>query len=96
MGRDVIAQAHSGTGKTATFGIGALENIDTSINVPQALIIAPTRELVDKITNVINSIGTFLNVKAECFVGGKSTKYDIIKLKKVFILQLKYSEEFMI
>ena len=82
MGRDVIAQARSGTGKTGTFGIGVLERIDTTINVPQALILAPTRELVEQITNVISHIGTFLNVIVEGFVGGKSTKDDIDKLKK--------------
>lgn len=82
MGRDIIAQARSGTGKTGTFGISILERIDTSINVPQALILAPTRELVEQITNVIQQIGTFLNVKVEGFVGGKSTKDDIEKLRK--------------
>ena len=82
MGRNIIAQARSGTGKTATFGIGVLERIDTNINIPQALIIAPTRELVEQITNVINSIGCFLNIKVEGFVGGKSIKDDINKLKK--------------
>ena len=82
MGRDIIAQARSGTGKTGTFGIGVLERIDTSINIPQALILAPTRELVEQITTVIDSIGTFTNVKVEGFVGGKSIKDDIIKLKK--------------
>lgn len=82
LGRDIIAQARSGTGKTGTFGIGVLERINTSINVPQALILAPTRELVEQITTVINSIGTFTNVKVEGFVGGKSTRDDITKLKK--------------
>lgn len=82
MGRDIIAQARSGTGKTGTFGIGVLEKIDTSINVPQALILAPTRELVEQITNVISNIGSFTNVRIEGFVGGKSIKDDIIKLKK--------------
>ena len=41
--RDLIAQAHSGTGKTATFSIGVLNKIDTKLNKPQALIISPTR-----------------------------------------------------
>jgi translation initiation factor 4A len=82
MGRDVIGQARSGTGKTGTFGIGVLENIDTTLNNTQALILAPTRELVDQITRVINNIGTFLNVKVEGFVGGKSLRDDIQKLKK--------------
>lgn len=42
---DVIALAQTGTGKTAAFGLPVLQRIDTSRDVPQALIIAPTREL---------------------------------------------------
>lgn len=81
MGRDVIAQARSGTGKTGTFGISVLEKIDTTINVPQALILAPTRELVEQITSVIEHLGSFLNVKVRGFVGGKSKRDDINALK---------------
>jgi translation initiation factor 4A len=81
MGKDIIAQAHSGTGKTGTFGISVLERIDTELNKPQALILAPTRELVDQITGVIGNIGCFLGVKVEGFVGGKATRDDILKLK---------------
>jgi len=44
-GNDVIAQAQSGTGKTATFSISVLQKIDPSIKACQALILAPTREL---------------------------------------------------
>merc|ERR1711937_937812 len=44
-GMDVIAQAQSGTGKTATFSIAILEKIDTSLRETQALILAPTRKL---------------------------------------------------
>lgn len=86
MGRDVVGQARSGTGKTGTFGISVLERIDTTQNYPyknypQALILAPTRELVEQITRVISSIGCFLNVKIEGFVGGKSLRDDINKLR---------------
>ena len=81
MGKDIIAQAQSGTGKTGTFGISILERIDTTIKKPQALILAPTRELVEQITNVIKNIGTFLKVNVEGFVGGKDIKNDIIKLR---------------
>lgn len=81
MGRDVVGQARSGTGKTGTFGISVLERIDTIQNYPQALILAPTRELVEQITRVISSIGSFLNVKIEGFVGGKSIRDDINKLR---------------
>lgn len=51
-GRDVIAQAQSGTGKTATFSISILQQIDTSIRECQALILAPTRELAQQIQKV--------------------------------------------
>lgn len=48
-GHDVIAQAQSGTGKTATFSIAILQQIDTSVLECQALILAPTRELATQI-----------------------------------------------
>lgn len=48
-GKDVIAQAQSGTGKTATFVISILQRIDTTINECQALILAPTRELAQQV-----------------------------------------------
>ena len=51
---DVIAQAQSGTGKTATFSIAILEKIDTSLRECQALILAPTRELAQQIQKVID------------------------------------------
>lgn len=51
-GHDVIAQAQSGTGKTATFSISILQQIDTNLNECQALILAPTRELAQQIQKV--------------------------------------------
>merc|ERR1712042_316650 len=48
-GRDVIAQAQSGTGKTATFSIATLEQLDISRKECQALILAPTRDLAQQI-----------------------------------------------
>ena len=52
-GHDVIAQAQSGTGKTATFSIGMLQNIDETQDEIQALILAHTRELSLQILDVI-------------------------------------------
>ena len=52
-GHDVIGQAQSGTGKTATFSIGMLSNVDTDIPTVQVLMLAPTRELADQIYSVI-------------------------------------------
>ena len=43
--KDVVAQAQSGTGKTATFTIGALSNVDTTNNSTQVLVLSPTKEL---------------------------------------------------
>ncbi|RUS24736.1 P-loop containing nucleoside triphosphate hydrolase protein, partial [Jimgerdemannia flammicorona] len=51
-GHDVIAQAQSGTGKTATFSISILQKLDMNINQCQALILAPTRELAQQIQKV--------------------------------------------
>lgn len=63
-GRDVIAQAQSGTGKTATFSIAILQQIDTSLLDCQALILAPTRELATQIQKVVIALGDYMN--AEC------------------------------
>lgn len=54
MGHDVIAQAQSGTGKTATFAISLLQQIDIEQNDCQALVLAPTRELAQQIQKVSN------------------------------------------
>jgi translation initiation factor 4A len=50
---DVIAQAQSGTGKTATFSIAILQQIDTSLNECQSLILAPTRELAQQVMHAM-------------------------------------------
>jgi translation initiation factor 4A len=66
MGRDIIAQAQSGTGKTATFSIGALSKIDMEKNATQVLILSPTRELTSQTSRVITSLGDMLeNSKKE-------------------------------
>ena len=57
-GYDVIAQAQSGTGKTATFAISCLQQIDVNRACTQALILGPTRELAQQIQKVINSSNT--------------------------------------
>ncbi|KAK9478615.1 P-loop containing nucleoside triphosphate hydrolase protein [Lipomyces japonicus] len=69
-GRDVLAQAQSGTGKTATFSISILERIDPTIPQCQALILAPTRELAQQIRKVVITIGQYTNVTCETCIGG--------------------------
>ena len=51
-GRDLIAQAQSGTGKTATFSIACLQKVDPSLNYTQAMLLSPTRELAIQSYNV--------------------------------------------
>jgi len=71
-GKDVIAQAQSGTGKTATFSISMLNIIDTSLSTIQGLILAPTRELAAQIYNVISNLSQYLDIKITMAIGGIS------------------------
>jgi len=75
-GRDILAMAQSGTGKTATFAIGSLAQIDISINKVQALMLAPTRELAIQIQDVVNALGDFMGARAYACVGGTAVRGD--------------------
>eukprot|EP00019_Armaparvus_languidus_P002881 CAMPEP_0168603100 /NCGR_PEP_ID=MMETSP0420-20121227/14531_1 /TAXON_ID=498008 /ORGANISM="Pessonella sp." /LENGTH=399 /DNA_ID=CAMNT_0008642023 /DNA_START=60 /DNA_END=1259 /DNA_ORIENTATION=+ len=79
-GRDVIAQAQSGTGKSATFSIGALQCVDTKTRECQALVLSPTRELAQQSQKVLLALGDFMNVQVHACIGGKSVGEDIRKL----------------
>jgi len=79
-GRDVIAQAQSGTGKTATFSIAALQSIDTKQRETQVLVLSPTRELASQIQKVVLALGDYMNVQCHCCIGGMSIGEDIRKL----------------
>ena len=86
-GRDVIAQAQSGTGKTATFSISVLQSIDTALRETQALILSPTRELACQIQSVVLALGfiffyagDYMNVQCHACIGGTNIGEDIRKL----------------
>merc|ERR1712110_1061604 len=79
-GLDVIAQAQSGTGKTATFSIAILEKIDTGLRECQALILAPTRELAQQIQKVVMSLGDYMGAQCHACIGGTSVSQDMRKL----------------
>lgn len=79
---DTIAQAQSGTGKTATFSIGVLQLIDPKSIHCQALILAPTRELAQQIQKVIMCIGEYLKVVCYTCVGGTVVGEDKKRLKE--------------
>jgi ATP-dependent RNA helicase len=80
-GRDVIAQAQSGTGKTATFSISILQSIDTSVRETQALVLSPTRELAQQIQKVALALGDYMSVQVHSCIGGKNVGEDIRKLE---------------
>jgi len=52
VGYDVIAQAQSGTGKTATFAISILQQVDVDLKATQAMVLAPTRELAQQVKSI--------------------------------------------
>jgi len=80
-GLDIIAQAQSGTGKTATFTIGILHSLDFSLLECQALVLAPTRELAQQIQKVVLALGDYLNVRCHACIGGTRVRDDITKLQ---------------
>ena len=70
-GRDLIAQAQSGTGKTGAFSIGSLQLLDVSLTGTQVLIISPTRELALQTSEVIRNMGSYMNgLKVMDVIGG--------------------------
>jgi len=70
-GKDVIGQAKSGSGKTAAFGLGLLEKLDTTKCRVQALVLCPTRELADQVAKVTRQLArTLPNVKILTLCGG--------------------------
>jgi ATP-dependent RNA helicase DeaD len=58
-GKDVVGQAHTGTGKTAAFGIPLLEKIDLSNKSPQAIVLCPTRELAIQVAEEMSSLAKY-------------------------------------
>ena len=80
-GKDVIGQAQTGTGKTAAFGLPTLDKIDTSRNLVQALVIAPTRELAVQGQEELFRFGREKGVKVRSVYGGSSIEKQIKALR---------------
>lgn len=80
---DIIALAQTGTGKTAAFGLPVLQRIEPKINRPQALILAPTRELCLQIGSDLADFSKYIpSVKVLPVYGGSSIESQIRMLKK--------------
>ena len=72
QGHNIVGQSNTGTGKTAAFLLPILQKIDTNATVPQALILAPTRELVTQIADEVRNLTKFYGVKVASLYGGAS------------------------
>jgi len=81
QGNDVIGQAHTGTGKTATFGIPMLQNIMHGGGI-QGLVIAPTRELAMQITEEIKKVGKYTKIKVVTVYGGQGIGIQLDALRR--------------
>ena len=82
-GKDVIAKAPTGTGKTMAFGIPIIERIDPESDTVQAVILAPTRELAMQITAEMRDLAQFKEgVRLVCLYGGQPINKQIEMLKK--------------
>ena len=76
-GKDIIAQAQSGTGKTGAFSVGALQSIDENSKTLQVLLLSPTRELALQSYNVIDNLSKKMNINKILLIGGTSIDSDI-------------------
>ena len=81
-GRDLIAQAQSGTGKTGTFTIGSLARVDTSVKQVQVLCLMPTRELAQQVELVASAIGGSMGIKTYAAMGKTPVREDIRALDR--------------
>ena len=80
-GRDVIAQAQSGTGKTSMVAVALCQAVDTKSRDVQALVLSPTRELAAQTDRTVRELGAFMSVRSHCCVGGKSLGEDLRQLE---------------
>ncbi|TEA35693.1 hypothetical protein DBR06_SOUSAS1110041, partial [Sousa chinensis] len=80
-GYDAIAQAPSGTGKTAIFAISILQQLEIEFKETQALVLAPTRELTPQIQKVILALGDYMGAICHACIGGANVRNEMQKLQ---------------
>ena len=82
-GRDVLAGAQTGTGKTAAFVLPILQRLGTATgNAPRALVLTPTRELAAQVAESVRTYGHYLNLRSTVIFGGVSEKPQIEALRR--------------
>jgi len=81
-GIDAIGQAQTGTGKTAAFSLPILNNLRTGGRLPQALVVAPTRELALQVSEAMIGLGQFCKVRVVAIYGGAAYERQLNQLKR--------------
>ncbi|MBS3898186.1 MAG: DEAD/DEAH box helicase [Dethiobacter sp.] len=81
-GRDLIGQAHTGTGKTAAFGVPLIEKLQRNVLSVQALVVTPTRELAVQVAEELNKLGQFKGIRTLPVYGGQEINRQIRGLQK--------------
>jgi len=81
-GKDVLAQAQSGTGKTGAFSVGAICHVDPALKKPQVLVLVPTRELAQQIEYVATHLGTHLPLSVYSATGGTPINTDLRAIER--------------
>jgi ATP-dependent RNA helicase DeaD len=84
-GKDVVAQAHTGTGKTAAFGLPILSNLELNGEV-EAVVIVPTRELATQVSDEIFRFGKFLGINTATVYGGSSYSRQLKHIEKASVI----------
>jgi ATP-dependent RNA helicase DeaD len=79
---DFVGLAQTGTGKTAAFGLPLISNIDTSLKLPQGLIICPTRELCLQISKDLGNYSKYLDCNIVAVYGGADIRKQITDIKR--------------
>lgn len=79
-GRNILARAKNGTGKTGAFVIPVLEKVDPTINEIQAVILVPTRELALQTSAVVKQLAKYLSISTMVTFGGMKLRDDILRL----------------
>ncbi|MGM9987451.1 MAG: DEAD/DEAH box helicase [Bacillaceae bacterium] len=82
QGKDLLAEAPTGSGKTIAYLLPALNRIDESLDLPQVVVIAPTRELVMQIHEEVQKFTRNSNIRCAAFIGGVEIKRHYERLKK--------------
>lgn len=81
-GKNIIARAKNGTGKTGAYSIPLVEKVDTTKDAIQALVLVPTRELAMQTRNFIQQLGKHKKIQSMVSTGGNPVKEDIYRLYK--------------